>query len=143
MDSRRRRRQKLPAGSGRRAGRPSRRIRAADHAGPARAGRDGILQSADPPAVAGSAEHDDDDLQSDRDLHRAAVGHRGFRSVLHAITRSVLRRHLRRLLPPPEPGVGNGSGLLARGAARGAVRRVHPSRRPRCEHAGAVEGDER
>ena len=121
MDSRCHRRRKLPAVCGRRTRRPSRRIRPADHAGTAGAGRHGVLQSADPSAVAGSPEHHDDDLQSDRDLHRAAVGQRGFRSLLHAVTRHVLRRHVRRLLPPPEPGVGNRPRLLEGRAPRSAV----------------------
>ena len=76
-------------------------------------------------------------------LHRAAVGQRGFRSLLHAVTRSVLRRDLRWLFPPPESGVGNRPRLLKGRAPRIAVRRVRPSRRPRGHHTRAVQGGNR
>ena len=54
-----------------------------------------------------SADDDDDDLQPDRPVHRAEMGQRRSRPLLHALTRSVLRRHVRRLLPPGESGVAD------------------------------------
>ena len=67
--------------------------------------RDGVLQPRHPRADAELLRDDDDGGQPDRPVRRAQMGRRGARPVLHAVARPVLRRHLRRLLHPRQPGV--------------------------------------
>ena len=123
----------FPRAEAARTRRPAQRLRPPDSPRRRRGRGDGVLQRRHPGAGCRAARHDDGGGRPDWALRRRQVGRRRARRVLRPVTRSVVRRQLRGVFPPSQPGLGADARFRGRGDARHALHGLRASGRSRSD----------